>query len=200
MYKLCKTEETVKRQREIELGLFSMLKTVRFDNLSITELCEKIQIPRKAFYRYFDSKEDALCALIDHTMVEYSGFSGDLMENKRRSLILELEVFFDFWYDKRELLSVLHRSDLLSTLMDRIINYPIHDRIAMVKFLPEEDDKMRKMVFKFAICGLSFMMIEWYKDGFKTPARDMAKAACRMFGQPLFPSLETAGFDINYKI
>ena len=64
MYKLCKTEETVKRQREIELGLFSMLKTVRFDNLSITELCEKIQIPRKAFYRYFDSKEDALCALI----------------------------------------------------------------------------------------------------------------------------------------
>ena len=54
MYKLCKTEQSVRRQREIENCLFDILKEKKYDEITITELCERMNIPRKAFYRYFD--------------------------------------------------------------------------------------------------------------------------------------------------
>lgn len=39
---------------------------------TIMELCSWLDIPRKAFYRYFSSKEGALYALIDHTLMDFS--------------------------------------------------------------------------------------------------------------------------------
>ena len=82
MYKLCKTEQSAKRQREIENCLFEIMKGKHYEEITITEICERMSMPRKAFYRYFDSKEDALSALIDHSMAEYGGFVVDKRLNR----------------------------------------------------------------------------------------------------------------------
>ena len=196
MYKLCMTEQSARRQREIEGCLFEVMKNKRYEDITVTELCERMNMPRKAFYRYFDGKDDTLFALIDHSIAEYEGFSESPGKESRRSLSLELEKYFIFWKNRHALLASLDRSGLVGTLLDRVINYPLGDRIALVKFLPDEDEEMRRRVFKFAICGLVYMMIEWYRDGFKTPTKEMALAARRMFEYPLFPSLDVAGFDL----
>jgi AcrR family transcriptional regulator len=195
MYKLCKTEQSANRQREIENCLFDLLRTKSFDDISITEICEKMLMPRKAFYRYFDNKEDALVALIDHSMSEYNGFSVDRSGEIRRSLVGELEEYFLFWYEKRELLSVLDRSGLMGFLVERTINYPIGDRILVAKFLPRDDEKTRERVFKFAFCGLVYTMIGWYREGFVVSTREMAISACRMLCEPLFPDLKELGIE-----
>lgn len=193
MYKLCKTEQSVKRQREIENCLLKILLTKNFEEITITELCEEMNMPRKAFYRYFDSKEDALSALIDHTMSEYKGFVVDKSGESNRSLTAELEEYFIFWYGKRELLGALDRSNLIGNLIERTINYPVGDRIALAKFLPDDEKKVRERIFKFAFSGLVYTMISWYRDGFNVSTAEMAKTACRMFREPLFPKLEELG-------
>ena len=193
MYKLCKTEQSVKRQREIENCLLKILLTKNFEEITITELCEKMNMPRKAFYRYFDSKEDAMSALIDHTMSEYKGFVVDKSGESNRSLTAELEEYFIFWYGKRELLAALDRSNLIGNLIERTINYPVGDRISLAKFLPDDEKKVRERIFKFAFSGLVYTMISWYRDGFNVSTAEMAKTACRMFREPLFPKLEELG-------
>ena len=193
MYKLCKTEQSVKRQREIENCLLKILFTKNFEEITITELCEKMNMPRKAFYRYFDSKEDALSALIDHSMSEYKGFVVDKSGESNRSLTAELEEYFIFWYGKRELLAALDRSNLIGNLIERTINYPVGDRISLAKFLPDDEKKVRERIFKFAFSGLVYTMISWYRDGFNVSTAEMAKTACRMFREPLFPKLEELG-------
>ena len=117
MYKLCKTEQSVKRQRKIENCLFEILKEKKYEEITITELCDRMEMPRKAFYRYFDSKDDALIALIDHSMSEYMGFSVDRSGETRRSLVSELEEYFKFWYQKRDLLAALDRSGLQNSYL-----------------------------------------------------------------------------------
>ena len=189
MYKLCKTEQSAKRQRDIESCLFDLIKQKRYEDVTITELCEQMNMPRKAFYRYFDSKDDALYALIDHSMSDYSGFSVDRSGETVRSLTAELEEYFKFWYEKRDFLSALDRSGLMGSLIERTINYPVNDRVSMAKFLPDEDEMTREKVLKFAFSGLVYTMIGWYREGFKSSTREMAKIACRMFREPLFPSL-----------
>lgn len=71
MYKYCKTEQSVQRQRELEKGLLDMMKYKQFEEISVSDLCDRLHIPRKSFYRYFSSKEGALHALLDHTLLEF---------------------------------------------------------------------------------------------------------------------------------
>ena len=192
MYKLCKTEQSTKRQREIENCLFEIMKEKRYEEITITELCEKMDMPRKAFYRYFDGKDDTLATLIDHSMSEYAGFTVDRSCETRRSLTSELEEYFRFWYQKRDLLSVLDASGLMGILIDRTINYPVGDRILIAKFLPNDDEVTRDRVFKFAFSGLIYTMINWYRSGFAVSTREMAISACRMLREPLFPTLSNS--------
>ena len=71
MYKLCKTEQSAQRQRELEQGLLKMMLQCRYEDISVSDLCDQLEIPRKSFYRYFSSKDGALYALLDHTMMEF---------------------------------------------------------------------------------------------------------------------------------
>ena len=50
-----------------EQGLLAMMEHRSFEEISVSDLCERMGIPRKSFYRYFSSKDGALMALLDHT-------------------------------------------------------------------------------------------------------------------------------------
>ena len=86
-------------------------------------------------------------------------------------------------------MDALDGSSLLGFLIQKSINYSVSDMVNAVKFLPNDGDWDRSQVFKFAICGLMTMMIEWYKDGFKTSTREMSRMACRVLSEPLFPDI-----------
>ena len=68
MYIICHTEESSKRQRELEQGLLRMMAVMPYGKITLTELCRELQVPRKTFYRYYPGKDDCLLALIDHTL------------------------------------------------------------------------------------------------------------------------------------
>lgn len=193
MYKLCKTERSSTRQREIELALLDMMTKRRFEDITVSEVCDGISVPRKAFYRYFDSKEGALRALIDHTMADFGQTPIIYEKRGQRTLSQDIEQFFLFWQNNKALLFALEKSGLFSHLVDAAVDFPMKDMVSLEKFLPDDSDYMRRSVFKFAICGLMFTMLSWYKNGFKESPKEMAKAACRMLSQPLFPNLEKLG-------
>lgn len=192
MYKACKTERSAARQRLIERELLEMMKRVAYDDITITELCDEAKIPRKAFYRYFDSKDAALRGLIEHTLSEFH--SRKSSEPNVRSLHRELEDFFIFWYENRELLTVLDRNHLLGMITQASTNFPIGNMVSLQRLLPdEEDDAMRVTIFKFAIGGLVSIMFEWYNDGFRASVPDIARRAVRILSKPPFPHLDKLG-------
>ena len=101
MYKMCKTEQSAQRQRQLEQGLLKAMGTHHFDEISVSDLCEQIGVPRKSFYRYFSGKDGALHALIDHILLEYEGFSVRRLNNAMPISQGELEGFFQFWQKQK---------------------------------------------------------------------------------------------------
>ena len=186
MYKLCKTEQSAARQRAIENALLKKMELVPFEAITITELCEKINIPRKAFYRYFDSKEDALYGAVFHTMCDYKPCRENVAESNGAFVVDELENFFVFWIEKKNILDVLKKNNMFSILFEAAVTFPINDFITTEKFLPSDSQNMRMRVFKFALSGLISLMIEWYEDGFSPAPREMAILAKRLLSNPLF--------------
>lgn len=190
MYKMCKTAQSAQRQRELELGLLEAMKNDRYEDISISELCSDMGIPRKTFYRYFDSKDGALYGLIDHTLLDYEGFNFVYLRSGKRTLQRELEQFFRFWLERRDLLDVLRGSGLSGILIERAINFALSDVVMPRRFLPEDTEQMQKHITMFGVCGLLSMVLSWHEDGFRESPEELSVVAARLLGKPLFPGAE----------
>jgi len=190
MYKLCKTEQSANRQRQLEQGLLQAMLTSQYDEISVSELCSRLDIPRKAFYRYFDGKEGALHALLDHTLMAYESFPVIYAEGEKRTLVRDLEQFFLFWIRQKPLLDALQRSGLSGVLIERAIAHAAVETTVPRRFLRAEAQQMQQHVTMFGICGLMSMVLQWHHDGYGESAHFMASVAVRLLTQPLFPDAQ----------
>ena len=191
MYKLCKTEQSAARQREVEMGLLELMMIQRYEDISVSDLCARVGIPRKSFYRYFSSKDGAFHALLDHTMMEYEGFSGPYAIGEKRTLERDLERFFMFWLMKKPLLDVLAKSNLTGVLIERAISNSISENTLARRFLPLDQKPVQEQIITFCICGLMSMVMQWHNGGYAHSARFMAQTAVRLVTMPMFPDIES---------
>lgn len=189
MYKLCKTEQSARRQQEIEEGLLSMMHHQRYEDISVSDLCQKMGLPRKSFYRYFGSKDDALFGLLDHRLMgyetQYTGSSAPLIAG----ITLDLSWFFTFWLSQKDLLDALERSGLSGILVQRAIHNS--QRAEIFDFAPASFSKTDvEMTTAFIVCGLMSTVLQWHHDGYRKHPREMAETAYRMLSRPLVPQVE----------
>ena len=190
MYKLCKTEQSADRQRALEQGLLQAMLISQYDEISVSDLCLLLNIPRKAFYRYFDGKEGALHALIDHTLMSYESFPVIYAAGEKRTLERDLEQFFLFWIQQKPLLDAMRRSNLSGVLIERAIAQASLEITFPKRFLQAEEERMQEHVTMFGICGLMSMVLQWHHSGYAESAHFMASVAVRLLTRPLFPNAE----------
>ena len=187
MYKLCKTEQSAARQRELEQSLVELMNLHRYEEISVSDFCVHAGIPRKAFYRYFSSKDGALYALLDHTLLDYELFRSDGKYGRERQLQQDMESFFQFWKSQRKLLDALEHSGLSGVLMERAI-HNVSGGMDRVYQLSGEMPRMREHVLRFSLCGLMIMMVNWHHDGYQESVQEMTGIAMRLLSEPLVPT------------
>lgn len=186
MYKACKTEQSATRQRELEQGLLEAMSSHPFDEISISDLCTQIGIPRKSFYRYFSSKEGALHALVDHTLMEIETSHLTAEEKKPLSLTKELERFFQDWKNQKPLLDALNRSGLGNVLIERAVELAVSSSIGTSnRLLARDADPQKGHSTAFLICGLMSTVLQWHHSGYQESPAQMAQIAFRLLTQPL---------------
>lgn len=170
MYKICHTEESSRRQRELENGLLDAMQKQPYEKITLTDLCRQLKIPRKSFYRYFPTKDDCLLALIDHTLsdcndIALKGWNGSGNLDKNVQLR-----FFLFWKD---------RSLFLDAVRDNSFRYLLLDRTTVIidrmKENAEEESFARNQVEYFVAYGLMTAVLRWHHYGFQSSPEEMAE-------------------------
>ena len=184
MYKLCKTEQSARRQRQLEQGLLEMMLRCQYEDISVSDLCDHLDVPRKSFYRYFSSKDGALYALLDHTMMEFFETSIGGIRTIPGTQIGDLDRYFVFWKEHAVLLDALQRNGLAGILVERAMALSIRERL-MPGYMQEMSPEVQQLAMAFSVCGLISMVIQWYNQGFKTPAEEMTKIAVSILTKPL---------------
>ena len=182
MYKLCKTEQSSQRQRQLEQGLLQLMLVKRYEEISISELCDRMDLPRKSFYRYFSSKDGALFALLDHTMLDF--YEGGFRTPNAGTALGDLEQFFVFWYEKRTLLDALQRSGLSGILVERATELARRERLMPDRIKSWSADR-QELALSFALCGLMSMILQWHHQGYPIPPSEITKLAAEMLTRPL---------------
>ena len=187
MYKLCKTEQSARRQRELEQGLLAMMQHARFEEISVSDLCERMNLPRKSFYRYFSSKDGALYALLDHTLLEFYE-TGSIEGLRDGTAASDLERFFKFWKNHKALVEALLRSNLSGLLVARAVNIAKQEEM-MPGYVQNWEDTMQDIAMGFVVCGLLAMVIQWHNEGYRISTEQMTAAAVTMLSNPLLTRL-----------
>lgn len=186
MYKVCISEQAANRQRMLEQAMLTLMETKRYDDITVCELCDRVDMPRKSFYRYFSSKDGALYALMDHTIMDFKHYVETSYENKVSNAGLILENFFCFWVKHRHMLDVFERSGLSGMFVERAIYSTIEEQ-PFVKYLCSFDDEAdKKQVILFVVAGLMSMVIRWHHEGFAESAKQMAATAAQILTRPIF--------------
>lgn len=184
MYKLCKTERTAARQRELEQALLHMLEIQRFEEISVSDLCAWMDVPRKAFYRYFSDKFGALAALLDHTWMECE-------LNAIRHAVQDgygaesLERFFQFWKQRGTLLRALERDGMTNLLVERALVLSRTEPTMFAEFAHAQGEGLREQAVLFIAGGMVMLLVDWMKRDFAQPCEEMARAAMLLLTTPL---------------
>ena len=189
MYKLCKTESSAMRQRELERQLLSMMTVLRYEEITVSDFCAQAQIPRKAFYRYFSSKDGALHALIDHTLLEIGNIPASSNSLSSQIYQRELVRFFRFWQSQKQLLDALERSGISGILVTRCIDYALAEYGANRRFRSNGELEMWEYATTFGVCGLMSMILNWHHNGYPLPPQQMAEIAVNLLTKPLFGNI-----------
>lgn len=189
MYKQCETEQSAARQRQMEQGLLEMMGQKRYEDISVSDLCAFLGVPRKTFYRYFSSKDGALFSLIDHVFSGFQIFMDPAASPGQGNQLAEMEAVFAFWKENERLLSALEKSGLSGILVERAIRYS-QSMPTFPSFLTMDEKEQREYTMHFAVCGLMSIVIQWHIDGYPQSPGHMAKIALRLLGKPLFSKAE----------
>lgn len=184
MYKICQTEQSTRRQRELEKGLLELMGKRRFEDITVSDLCQHMNIPRKSFYRYFSSKDGALYALIDHTLADFFELPQAERGGKQGTALGDLDLYFLYWYRQKPLLDALHRNALSGILVERANEFAIHEGHFPL-YMKSWDEKIQSIALSFSICGLMSMVFQWHRQNYPVPPQEMAKLATTLLTQPL---------------
>lgn len=181
MYKFCKTEQSAARQRQLEQGLLAAMLEHRYEDISVSDLCQRMNIPRKAFYRYFSGKDGALFALIDHSMLDF--YTSDL-RNTPDSALGDLKGFFLFWHQQKDLLDALQGSHLSGLLIERATLLAQQEKLMPRKIMTWSTN-LQSIAMSFAISGLMTMVFQWHRQGYHISPAEITDVAINMLSSPL---------------
>lgn len=180
MYKLCKTAESTARQKLLEHGLMQLMQKQRFEDISVSSLCSYVGIPRNTFYRYFPSKEDALLALIDHTLMDVNENAIANWNGNTQIEFSDLEAFFVYCLSKKDFLNAIVKNDRSWLLIERAIH--LHEKKqAHTNARIEPENFAEEQARYTMVYGMVSILLRWHRFGYPATPQEMARMAYSLF-------------------
>lgn len=185
MYKQCQTEQSAARQREMEQGLLRIMEKRQYEEITVSDLCDEIGVPRKTFYRYFSGKDGALFSMIDRALMDFEVHSTFSESDDPGAPMRYMEQVFVYWIQHRQLLDALKKSSLSGLLIQRALEF-CQNLDTIPRFMQITDKRLREYGTMFMVCGLMTMIVQWHNDGFSKSTEEMAELTMQLLTQPLF--------------
>ena len=175
MYKQCTTEESSRRQQQMTACLLDLMGSMPYSRITVADICSRVGISRKSFYRYFDCKDDCLNALLDQVLQDFTLFYPQAYTTSRPSSEF-LEHYFAYWKQQHSLLEALNRNQLTSLLYERTLLSTVSEE----QIHKSQDSENNTEQLLFMICGTTGLIIAWHIDGYRKTAAQMATAVERL--------------------
>lgn len=161
MYKICKTEKSIARQKQFQAVFLTLMEQQTYPEITVTALCQAMDAPRKTFYRYFDTLEDVLYSILDETLMQ-----AFLCVQ----VTLDLEGFFAHWQKQKRLLDILQKNGLSHMLVNRIY-------VQLAQSIHKDRFSADDIRYSASITAIMTMVFTWHHSGMKQSVPEMCTLA-----------------------
>lgn len=178
MYKHCNTEDSARRQRQLEQCLLELMEEFPFSAITIGQICEQAGISRKSFYRYFDSKEGCLFALLDHTIMDGASYymPDDGLDLSGPDFCTRI---CEYWQKQTPLLDALEKNGQSIQLLQRIVRYILVEEPDYARYMDIPQEYVMEHVV-YNIGGLMGLILTWHHEGYQKSAAQMGQVLYRL--------------------
>lgn len=166
MYRKCTTEISVRHQKQVEQALLALMVEMPYENISVTRLCQAANVSRRVFYHLFNNKTDALCAMIDHTILAAESYHPEIPDQALR--------YFRYWKEQHALLDTLLENQLTGLFLERMIGIALDEDYDVRHWLRTESTRNGREILIFNLCGIMGLTYNWYLSGYEKSPEEMA--------------------------
>jgi len=177
MYRKCVTEISVLHQKQIAEALLELMGRIPYEDITVTQLCETSGVSRRIFYHLFNSKADALQALVDLAIQGVEGYHLDLRN--------EIVRFFYYWREQKQLLDALTQNGLINVLWERMLQTALQEDYEMRHWLRGSDSGEGEDILLFSLSGIMGIIYSWYQREYDRTPEEMARVIHRLLTKSL---------------
>ena len=154
-------------------ALLSLMSQKPYADISITEIAARADLSRRTFYRLFDSREDVLAHWME---TQYAVFCDRLRAEAPTDYLGVIRLYFTFWNERREILSLLWKNDLFPLLSRQCARYfpEVFCRIKADTPLARDPDALR-YAMSFSAGGLVSVLARWAEEGMRRTPDEMMR-------------------------
>lgn len=169
-------------KKKLAAALYELMKVYKYSEITITQLAQEAKLSRKTFYRLFEDKDGVLQILFDG--LYYQCFAELKTRNVKRYWEF-VQLYFDFWESRKEILFLLNKNALLPRLFDYVYHHAESIFIAIRTL--ETAGKFSETLpylLAYSVGGMHSMMIKWVESGMTVPASVLVNQLKEGFRSP----------------
>ncbi len=152
-------------------ALLTVMEQYDYQEITVTQIAQEAQLSRKTFYRLFSGKDEVLSRFFEGQFQEC--FARIQAQNIRHYWDV-VQVFFDFWEERKELLSLLQKSDLLPRVFERSYRYAIQVfEFVRSKELAASLALPLPYMLAYSVGGMHSMLLKWVERGMDIPSAEL---------------------------
>ena len=164
-------ERQQRTKKNISLALYTLLLRKPYDQISVSEICQKAGVSRVSFYHYYDKKDDILIQYSDEKFAEFFEDFTKLESMTFDDLVLHM---FQFLKKHSRQLTILRYAKKEEILMEQFYSYCryIFSNNITSPLLKDKDNPLR---VPFLVGGIFQIIMRWLDEGMISSPETMAK-------------------------
>jgi AcrR family transcriptional regulator len=159
----------------LQEALLSLMREKPFKEIQITEIADRAEVSRPAFYLHFHSKEELLLSHVDAVFEEFHNeLSNEVaaghIDRQKFSVLL-----FQYWEKYSNVLRLVIQSDMQQILLERLREYvaTIMAEIAKRKRKTKQEPQLNGFIVDFVAGGAYMLLTKWIMSEMPYTAEQM---------------------------
>ena len=152
-------------------ALLTVMEQYDYKEITVTQITQEAQLSRKTFYRLFSNKDDILLLFFDGLFQEC--FS-QIKSRKIQRYWDVVQVFFDFWEERKGLLSLLQKNNLLAIVFEHSYQYSMQVfEFVRSKEIADSFSVNLPYMLAYSVGGMHSMLLKWVEKGMDIPSSEL---------------------------
>ena len=158
-------------RQKLVRALLTVMEQYSYSEITVTQIAQEAGLSRKTFYRLFSGKDEILELLFGE---QFQAFFRRVKEQDIKHYWDLVQMFFDFWEERKELLLLLQKNRLLPRVLRQSYGYSM-EMFALIRSKETAEALFRPLpcLLAYSVGGMHGMLLQWVETGMDIPSAQL---------------------------